>query len=67
MAVPAFLLVEAFRLFLPFGLGVAAGAMIWRVFAELLPDALEEAPSGEVAIATTLAVTAMTAFQVWIG
>lgn len=67
MALPAFLFVEWFRPFLPVGLGVAAGAMIWMVFAELLPDALEEAPPGEVAIAATLAITGMMAFQVWIG
>lgn len=42
MAVPAFIFVEIFREYLPMGLGFAGGAMIWMVFAELIPDAMEE-------------------------
>lgn len=63
MAVPAFLLVTVFRPFLPFGLGLAAGAMIWMVFAELVPDALEEIPAGLAATVVALSLAAMVAFQ----
>jgi zinc transporter, ZIP family len=66
MAVPAFLFVEHFRPLLPYGLGFAAGAMIWMVFSELVPDALEEASSALVAVVLTVSVVAMVAFQVLI-
>jgi len=67
MAVPAYLFVESFQPFLPVGLGLAAGAMIWMVFAELIPDALDDASPNAVAISVTLAIAAMMAFQVLIG
>jgi zinc transporter ZupT len=63
MAVPAYLFVETFRPFLPIGLGVAAGAMIWMVFSELFPDALSKVDSGSAASAVTLAFAGMMAFQ----
>jgi zinc transporter, ZIP family len=66
MAVPAFVFVETFKPLLPYGLGFAAGAMIWMVFSELMPDALEEASANLVAIIITLSVLAMVAFQVLI-
>ena len=66
MAVPAFVFVETFNPLLPYGLGFAAGAMIWMVFSELLPDALEEASGNLVAVIITLSVLAMVAFQVLI-
>ena len=66
MAVPAFLFVETFRPLLPYGLGFAAGAMIWMVFSELVPDALEEASDNLVAVVITLSVVAMVAFQILI-
>lgn len=63
MALPAFLFVLVFEPFLPVGLGLAAGAMIWMVFAELIPDALENASGAAVGTATTLAFAALFAFQ----
>jgi ZIP family zinc transporter len=55
-----------FRELLPYGLGFAAGAMIWMVFSELVPDALEETSSNLVAVVVTLSVVAMVAFQILI-
>jgi zinc transporter, ZIP family len=66
MAVPAFLFVELFRPLLPYGLGFAAGAMIWMVFSELVPDALEETSSNLIAVVITASVVAMVAFQILI-
>jgi ZIP family zinc transporter len=66
MALPAFVFVEVFRELLPYGLGFAAGAMIWMVFSELVPDALEEASNNLVAVVITVSVVAMVAFQVLI-
>jgi zinc transporter ZupT len=66
MAAPAYLFVEAFRPFLPVGLGLAAGAMIWMVFAELFPDALDKVEGGSAASAVTLAFAAMMAVQMFL-
>jgi ZIP family zinc transporter len=63
LAVPAFLFVEAFAGILPIALGFAAGAMVWMVARELLPDALGQAPVGRVAVAAIAAFAAMLAFQ----
>jgi len=67
MAVPAFLFVFAFQPFLPVGLGFAAGAMIWMVFSELIPESVEKASHSEIAGTVTLAIIAMMIFQSWIG
>jgi zinc transporter ZupT len=63
MAVPAFLFVEAVRPALPWGLGFAAGAMVFMVLVELLPEAFHEGGRREVATLTTLTVIAMVLFQ----
>ena len=63
LAPPAFLAVEVIRPLLPVGLGFAAGAMLWMVFCELLPDALEEGSANTVAIAAVISAIAMTTFQ----
>lgn len=49
---------------LPVGLGFAAGAKLWMVAPELLPDALAETPARTVWEAAT---GAMIAFQLLIG
>ncbi len=59
LAVPAFLFVLAFEPWLPVGLGVAAGAMLWMVFSELLPEANEITKSETVGVVVTLAFTLM--------
>lgn len=67
MAIPAFLFVEIFEQYLPFGLGLAAGAMIWMVFADLIPQALKTSEPKKVGLWVTLAIIAMSAFQLLIS
>jgi zinc transporter, ZIP family len=62
MAVPAFLFVEQFTAFLPLGLGFAAGAMLWLVLADLLPEAIETTRTSAVAFAVTSSALMMLAF-----
>nr|WP_234568310.1 ZIP family metal transporter [Rhodohalobacter sp. 614A] len=66
MAVPAFLFVLAFKTYLPVGLGVAAGAMFWMVFRELIPDALKELSRKNVYALTAVTAIAMIIFQLLI-
>ncbi len=63
MAVPAFWLVELFAPVLPMGFGFAAGAMIWMIFSELLPEAYEKTSPGTVAVVVPLSISAMLLFQ----
>jgi zinc transporter ZupT len=63
MAVPSFLFVDAFVSVLPFGLGFAAGAMVYMVFLELLPDAFEEGSVAGAGLALSLALGLMVLFQ----
>lgn len=63
VALPAFLFVEEFKAVLPVGLGFAAGAMIWMVLRELLPEALAQGPRRAVVADTGLAFALMLALQ----
>jgi zinc transporter ZupT len=67
MAVPAFLFVLVFRPFLPVGLGLAAGAMFYMVFTELLPEAFEDVSRPVALSALGVATLAMLGFQALIG
>jgi zinc transporter ZupT len=67
LAVPAFLFVLVFEPWLPVGLGLAAGAMFWMVFAELVPEANEKADTETVGIVVTLAFAVMLGVQAMLG
>eukprot|EP01025_Chloroclados_australasicus_P045630 TRINITY_DN5001_c0_g2_i4.p1 TRINITY_DN5001_c0_g2~~TRINITY_DN5001_c0_g2_i4.p1 ORF type:complete len:481 (-),score=70.70 TRINITY_DN5001_c0_g2_i4:3253-4626(-) len=54
-AVPAFIFVESFKACLPIAMGFAAGCMMWIVFSELLPEALEKCEHSVVASVTCIA------------
>ncbi len=63
LALPSFAFVQFFAPFLPIGLGIAAGAMFWMVFAEILPEANENAKTDTVGVIVTVAIILMLAMQ----
>jgi zinc transporter, ZIP family len=67
LAVPAFLFVLTFQPWLPVGLGLAAGAMLWMIFSELLPEASAEMRSESLGAVVVLAFAAMLGLTLMIG
>ncbi|MFQ5689824.1 MAG: ZIP family metal transporter [Gemmatimonadota bacterium] len=63
MAVPAFLFVDAFAPALPYGIGFAAGAMVFMVLVELLPEAYGGGPTPVTALIVSTSLVAMVLFQ----
>jgi zinc transporter ZupT len=57
MAVPAYLFVALFAPILPVGLGLAAGAMLWMAWVELIPEA--RAGLSMTAVVATVSVSAV--------
>ena len=67
LAVPAFLFVLTFQPWLPVGLGLAAGAMLWMIFAELLPEASDEISTQNLGAVVVMAFAAMLGLTLLIG
>lgn len=63
LAVPAFLFVDTVQGVLPAALGFAAGAMVWMVARELLPEALTQTSARAVAATAIISFAAMLTFQ----
>lgn len=59
----AYVFVEQFKPLLPVGLGFAAGAMIWMVFSELLPEAMHDASRRALALGGGISFLSMLGVQ----
>jgi zinc transporter, ZIP family len=55
--------VSAFQPLLPWGLGFAAGAMLWMSFSELLPEAINDTPNEIIATIATVSITLMVVLE----
>ncbi len=63
MAAPAYLFVEEFKNYLSVGLGFAAGAMVWLVVAELVPEGLQHVDRRRFSVVLALSLVVMSAIQ----
>ena len=62
-AVPAFMFITYFKQYLPIGLGFAAGAMLWVVFADIVPESQENMEKEKSAVIIVLALICMLYLQ----
>jgi zinc transporter ZupT len=67
LAVPAYAFVLTFAPVLPVGLGLAAGAMLWMVFSELLPEPDSGLAPSQTGVIVTLAFAGMLAVTQMLG
>jgi zinc transporter ZupT len=61
--VPSYLVMEIFLGLLPVGFGIAAGAMIWMTFVDLIPDTAKDATPSAVGTAAALSLAGLLALQ----
>ncbi len=59
LAVPSYVLVEIFKPFLPFGFGFAAGAMIYLVIWDIIPNTLKSISREAISIAIMIGIVFM--------
>jgi zinc transporter ZupT len=62
MAIPSYLGVKTLHSLLPAGLGFAAGAMLWMVTTQLIPEARQTVPLGRMMAVLTVSAAAILAF-----
>lgn len=64
LAVPAFYFVHIFQPLVPWGLGFAAGCMLWMCFGGITKDSYKHTDASWVGVIATLSIIFMVALQV---